>query len=97
MPPPPLPDGGYGGQPPASTGSAIGALIANIVGIFACFPFALIGIILAIIGLATASGNPGSARGCTLAAWIMFGVSAVIGIGWLLWYVLVLGAAVTSP
>ncbi|CAM3666661.1 hypothetical protein GCM10009799_37970 [Nocardiopsis rhodophaea] len=89
MPPPP----GYGpggmpmGEPPASIGSAIGALVANIVGIFLCTPFALIGIILAIIGLATANSSPGTSRGCTSAGWIMFGVGTVIWVGMLLWSV----------
>ncbi|MFC4563054.1 hypothetical protein ACFO4E_14410 [Nocardiopsis mangrovi] len=90
-PTPPPPGGGYGPppppppplgpqQPPASQGSAIGALIANVIGLCLCWVATLPGLILAIIGLSIASSNPSAARTCTLISWILFGVGAVAGV-----------------
>jgi hypothetical protein len=74
------------GEPPASMGSAVGALIANICMLCLCGLFAVPGIILGIVGASTASSNPSSARTCTLIAWILFGVCAVIGVIYVLVY-----------
>nr|WP_246421690.1 hypothetical protein [Nocardiopsis mwathae] len=91
MPPPPPgfgPGGHPLGEPPASIGSAVAALIANVVGILLCWPLGIVGVVLAIIGLATASSSPGSARKCTLAAWIAFGVGLLISFAMILYWVL---------
>ena len=51
-PPPPPPGGGYGRpQQPADTGMAIGALIANLIGLCLCWAVSIIGIVLAIVAL----------------------------------------------
>ncbi|ASU84324.1 hypothetical protein CDO52_17330 [Nocardiopsis gilva YIM 90087] len=84
------------GEPPASTGSAVGALIANVVGILLCWPFGLIGTVVSIIGLATANSNPRASRGCTLAGWILFGVGVLALIAVILYYVFVVGVLAAS-
>lgn len=90
MPPPP--GGWYGGsgpQPPpqpASQGSAIGALIANIVGLCMCWALALVGIILAIVALTMTSSNPKAAKTCTIISWVLFGVGIVFWVVLLVFY-----------
>lgn len=89
---PPPPGGGYGSpgfqppQQPASQGSAIGALIANVFGLCACWPASLIGVILGIIALTMTSSNPQAAKTCTIIAWVLFGVGVVIAIVMFLFY-----------
>ncbi|MBB6120055.1 hypothetical protein [Nocardiopsis algeriensis] len=83
----PPPTGGYGNQePPASQGSAIAALICNVIALCLCWVLAIPGLILAIIGLATAAGNPKAARMCTLIAWVLFGVGVITGIAYWIFY-----------
>ncbi|MDA0563511.1 hypothetical protein LG943_04075 [Streptomonospora sp. S1-112] len=77
---------GGSGQPPASQGSAIGALIANVVGLCLCWPFGIIGIILGIVAVVNLNTNPSTARTCSLIAWILFGVSVVVGIAYWVLY-----------
>ncbi|MDA8368631.1 MAG: hypothetical protein M0026_02025 [Nocardiopsaceae bacterium] len=85
-PPPPPPPGGGGRGPQVNQGSAIGALIANIFGLFFCFCslfsllLAIPGLICAIIGTATMNSNAQTSRGCTMAAWVLFGLSAALSI-----------------
>ncbi|TDQ50792.1 hypothetical protein [Actinorugispora endophytica] len=102
-PPPPPPPGGYGGsfgrpnsEPPASQGSAIGALICNGLGLCLCWPLGLIGLILAIIALVQTTTSPSTARVLTLIAWVLFGVSAVIGIIYFALYGSILFAELSS-
>lgn len=67
-------------------GSAIGALVANVIGLCLCWAASIIGIILAIVALATASSNPSAARICGIISWVMFGLSAVILVIYFLFY-----------
>jgi hypothetical protein len=82
--PPPPPGGWYGGpgfQPPpqpASQGSAIGALIANIVGLCLCWVLAIVGVILAVIALTMTATNPQAAKTCTIVSWVLFGVGTAL-------------------
>ncbi|PDP84998.1 hypothetical protein CQJ94_25025 [Glycomyces fuscus] len=83
-PPPPPPGGWYGGPgfqpppPPASQGPAIGALIANIVGLCLCWALAIVGIILAVIALTMTTTNPQAAKTCTIVSWVLFGVGTAV-------------------
>ncbi|WP_201294977.1 MULTISPECIES: hypothetical protein [unclassified Nocardiopsis] len=83
-PPPPPPGGWYGGpgfQPPpspASQGSAIGAIVANAVGLCLCWALAIVGLVLAVIGLTTATSNPQAARVCTIISWVLFGAGILV-------------------
>lgn len=96
---PPPPPGGYGGygppQPPASPGSAIAALILNILALVTCYGSipALIGVILASIALAQNQTDPGNARKLSLGAWICFGVSVLLLVGVILFYLFIIGGA----
>jgi hypothetical protein len=82
---------GYGppGVPPGATnnGSAIGALICNIIALFAIFfccfgaVASLPGAILAGMALNRAPGNPESARRLALWSWGCFGLSVVLSVG----------------
>ncbi|GAB3440485.1 hypothetical protein GCM10027570_06030 [Streptomonospora sediminis] len=95
-PGPPGPPGGGGYEEPASKGSAIGAIIANVIGLCLCFGGTLIGLILAIIGLTMAESNPKAARICTIIAWVYFGLALVLGIIWWVVYGIALFSADTS-
>ena len=64
----------------------IGALVANIIGLCLCWAASLVGIILAIVALATASSNPSSARTCGFIAWGMFGMSAILLVLYFVFY-----------
>lgn len=65
---------------------AIGALIANIVGLCLCWFASIVGIILAIVALATASSSPSAAKTCGIISWVMFGVSVVVMVLYFLLY-----------
>jgi len=64
----------------------IGALVANIIGLCLCWAASLVGIILAIVALATASSNPSSAKTCGFIAWGMFGVSVILLVIYFMFY-----------
>ncbi|MDS1269197.1 DUF4190 domain-containing protein [Lipingzhangella sp. LS1_29] len=70
-------------EPPASKGNAIGALVANVVGLVMCCLVALPGLVLGIIALVTAESNPQTSRVCAIIAWVLFGLALIIGIVWL--------------
>ncbi|KIH98380.1 hypothetical protein LP52_13130 [Streptomonospora alba] len=76
---PPPPPGGPG-EPPANKGAAIGALVANVIGLCINCLFSLVGLILAIVAITQAESNPKAARTCTLISWILFGVGLVVGV-----------------
>lgn len=87
---------GYGGpgEPPASRGNAIGALIANILGLCACLPFGIAGVVLAIVALTKVDDNPRTSRTCAILAWVSFAL-ALVGLAI---YLFVYGAALlTDP
>ncbi|WP_306368031.1 hypothetical protein [Nocardiopsis sp. CC223A] len=67
-------------------GAAIGAIIANVLAVCVCWPFAIVGLILGIIGAATATSSPKSAKTCTIISWVLFGAGVVIGVVYLLLY-----------
>ncbi|RCV55488.1 hypothetical protein, partial [Marinitenerispora sediminis] len=75
-----------------STGSAVGALIANILALCLCWVFAAPGLILAIVALSQTASNPSSARTCTLISWILFGVAVLSGAAYFAYWLLVGGA-----
>ncbi|MCW2884675.1 MAG: hypothetical protein JWL58_1537 [Streptosporangiaceae bacterium] len=91
---------GYGppGVPPSGTtnGSAIGALICNIVALFGVFfcclgaVASLPGAILGGMALGRTQSNPESARQLALWSWICFGLSIVLSVGMILLF-LVMG------
>ncbi|MUL40709.1 hypothetical protein FZ103_05855 [Streptomonospora sp. PA3] len=83
-------------EPPANKGSAIGALIANVIGMCFTCGGTLVGLVLAIIGLTMAESNPKAARICTLIAWIYFGVALVVGIIWWVIYGVAMFSASTT-
>jgi hypothetical protein len=68
-------------QQPASNGSAIAALVCNIVLFVACASiFAIPGIVTAALAMGRVQTNPESARRLTVWSWVLFGVVIVIGI-----------------
>lgn len=86
-PPPPPPGGGYGRpQQPADMGMAIGALIANLIGLCLCWAVSIIGIVLAIVALVTAPSNPSTARTCGIISWVMFGLSVIVLLVYFVFY-----------
>lgn len=92
-PPPPGGPGGYPPpyqsgppEPPYSMGSAIGAIIANTLALCLCWAFALVGLVLGVVGASLANSNPGAAKTCTLISWILFAVSAVVGLIYIVMY-----------
>lgn len=93
-PPPPPPGPQQGNEQPASQGNSIGALIANAIGLFCCCGGTLPGLILAIIGLTMVNNNPKASRGCTLAAWIWFGLSVL---GAIVYVILIFALGWDSP
>ncbi|WP_436888781.1 hypothetical protein [Nocardiopsis dassonvillei] len=77
-------------------GAAIGAIIANALGLCFCWAFALVGLVLGIIGAATATSSPKTAKTCTIISWVMFGVGLVVGVVYIVmygaWYLTALGS-----
>ncbi|GAA4911777.1 hypothetical protein [Streptomonospora salina] len=85
-PPPGGPGGGPGTEPPANKGAAIGALVANVIGMCLTCGGTTIGLVLAIIGVVMVESNPKAARICTLISWILFALVLIIGlIVWILY------------
>lgn len=86
----PPPGGGPGFQSPppapASQGAAIGALIANVVGMCFCWALAIVGVVLAVISLSLGKSNPQSARTCALISWVLFGAGVLLGVVLLVFY-----------
>jgi len=84
----------YGYGPPgvpattASNGSALGALIANIVlSMTCCGLLAIPGIITSAIAMGRVNSDPASARNLTLWSWIIFAVNIVIMVAIVIVYV----------
>jgi hypothetical protein len=76
---------GYGYGPPgvpatgASNGSALGALIANIVlSMTCCGLLAIPGVVMSAIAMGRVNSDPASARSLTLWSWVIFVVNIVI-------------------
>jgi hypothetical protein len=95
-----VPGPGYGPPiPPASQGSAIGALVCNIVAtFFCCFLLAVPGIITSAIALGRIQTDPESARNLTKWGWGLFIVQAVLGlILGVIYFVLILSGALADP
>jgi len=66
--------GPYGYPRPASNGSAVAALVFNILLIFCCMPLSIPGIVLSALALGKVNHEPDSARKLTIWAWICFGI-----------------------
>ncbi|MFD0691886.1 DUF4190 domain-containing protein [Actinomadura fibrosa] len=96
MPPPGYGYGyGYGppGVPhaPSSNGSTIAALVCNIVGIVLCCNIlAIPGVITAAIAMGRVQTDPRSARKLTIWSWCLFAASVVLGIVFLIIYIVVI-------
>lgn len=78
---------GYGYGPPgvpvtpANNGSAIAALVANIVGVVLCCGILSIpGVVTSAIAMGRVQTDPESARKLTMWSWVLFGLSFVLGI-----------------
>ncbi len=91
------PYGGYGYGPPgvpnapgASQGSAIGALVCNIIMLFVCWLLAIPGIICSAIALGRVNTDPDSARTLTMWGWVLFGLGLLMGIGFWIIYIAVI-------
>ncbi|MFI0452345.1 hypothetical protein [Actinomadura sp. 6N118] len=83
--------------PPASQGSAIGALIANIiVTLFCCGVFGIAGIVTSAMAMSKVHTDPNSARKLITWSWVIFGVSLVVGLIIMVVYVAVLYEAGSS-
>ncbi|MFL1379307.1 MULTISPECIES: hypothetical protein [unclassified Nocardiopsis] len=67
-------------------GAAIGAIVANALGLCFCWALAIVGLILGIIGAATATSNPKAAKTCTIISWVLFGVGILVGVVYLVFY-----------
>jgi hypothetical protein len=70
--------GPYGHPRPASNGSAVAALVCNILLIFCCMPLSIPGIVLSALALGKLNHEPDSARKLTIWAWICFGIGLVL-------------------
>lgn len=77
-----MPGGGFGPpRPPASQGSAIGALVCNIIATFlCCFLLGIPGIVTSAIAMSRTQTDPDSARSLTKWGWGLFIAQAVIGL-----------------
>ncbi|WP_233571094.1 hypothetical protein [Nocardiopsis sp. Huas11] len=78
-PPPPYGPPG-GGEPPASIGAAIGAIVANVVGLCGCTVLSVIGLVLGVIAAVTYESSPQASRICTTISYVLFGVGVVLAI-----------------
>lgn len=95
---------GYGYGPPgvpagrgASNGSAIGALICNIVMTLTCCGFlAIPGIVTAAIAMGRVQSDPESARNLTIWSWVIFAINLVIVVAIAIIYVVALSATIPS-
>jgi hypothetical protein len=68
-------------QRPASNGSAVAALVCNIVLFVTCASiFAIPGIVTSALAMSRVQTDPESARRLTVWSWALFGVTIVIGI-----------------
>ncbi|MFV2198011.1 hypothetical protein [Nocardiopsis sp. LOL_012] len=86
-PPPPPPIGG--GPPPGSggiQGAAIGAIVANAIGLCLCWMFSIVGLVLGIVSASIAGSNPQAARTCMVISYAMFGVGIVAWVVYLVFY-----------
>jgi hypothetical protein len=72
--------GPYGYQSPASNGSAVAALVCNILLLFCCMPLSIPGIVLAALSLGKINHDPNSARKLTIWAWVCFGIGLLFAL-----------------
>ncbi|MEO5877284.1 MAG: DUF4190 domain-containing protein [Streptosporangiaceae bacterium] len=80
--------GPYGYQQPASNGSAVAALICNILLVFCCL-LGVPGIVLAALAMGKVTTEPDAARKLTMWSWICFGAAFVVGVLLVVLYVVV--------
>ena len=59
-------------------GAAIAAIIVNVVGLCLCTVLSIIGLVLGIIATVTYESSPQTSRICTIIAYALFGVGAVL-------------------
>lgn len=81
------PPGGYDPDPRAKS-VAIAALVCNILGFFCCWPVAIGGLICSIIAITKADTQGSTARTLNMWAWILCAVEFVVGIGFIVFYVI---------
>lgn len=94
------PGGGFGYGPPgvpaapASSGSAVAALVCNIALVFFCNILAIPGIITSGIALGKMQSDPESARNLTTWSWVIFAIALVAAVALIV--VLVVAGSSTS-
>ena len=77
-------------------GAAIGAIIANALAVCLCWPVAIVGLILGIIGATMTTSNPKAAKVLTIISWAGFGVGLVTGVIYVFLYGAVYLAALSA-
>ncbi|TDB83670.1 hypothetical protein E1264_27540 [Actinomadura sp. KC216] len=94
--------GGYGYGPPGvpyrtpSSGSTIAALVCNCIAVVMCCNIVAIpGVITAAVALGRNTTDPNSARKLTIWSWSLFAAAVVVGIIFIVIYVVVIAA--TEP
>ncbi|MFE3461901.1 hypothetical protein ACFXKD_30530 [Nocardiopsis aegyptia] len=65
---------------------AIGAIIANVVGLCLCTILSVIGLVLGIIAAATYESSPQTSKICAIISYVLFGIGAVVYLILLLMY-----------
>jgi hypothetical protein len=94
-PPPPLPTGGGGGT--QDNGSGTIALITGILSFFVCpIILSIVAIVFGKKGMAAAAAGTADNGGQAKAGYIMGIISLILGIIFIIFYVLVIGLAVSN-
>ncbi|NYJ38042.1 hypothetical protein [Nocardiopsis aegyptia] len=65
---------------------AIGAIIANVVGLCLCTILSVVGLVLGIVAAVTYESSPQTSKICAIISYALFGVGAIIYIILLLMY-----------
>ncbi len=94
-PPPPMPTGGGGGN--QDNGSGTVALVTGILSFFACpIILSIVAIVFGKKGMAAAAAGTADNGGQAKAGYIMGIISLILGIIFIIFYVLVIGLAVSN-
>ncbi len=94
-PPPPMPTGGRGGT--QDNGSGTIALITGILSFFVCpIILSIVAIVFGKKGMAAAAAGTADNGGQAKAGYIMGIISLILGIIFIIFYVLVIGLAVSN-
>lgn len=93
------PGSGYGPPvPPASNGSAVAALVCNIIATLACcLGFSVAGIVTAAVAMSRTQTDPNSARSLTKWSWGLFAANVGLAVLGFLAYMLALYLSLVAP